>query len=226
MAQRFDFRHGQWFDTDTAHSSCAFCLDSLEVAFNHMADAELKTTKYTKRDGFDEPHQANVARLPRGAVPIITKGGDKTTMPVTITVPGVAIQHGSTVRTSTNFFAEPKKADIDMSDAGLAKYSATATPNEEKLIYALLDFRIRRDRLRDVVLDLTEAEAALVLDLLHKEEDFRTSDADANYQNGSGYEKVCASNRHAAKVAETVADRLGKTLGKHLDKAYAGELGA
>lgn len=80
-------------------------------------------------------------------------------------------------------------------------------------------------RQRPVVLDLEEDEAALLLRLLDCEEDTQVAEGDANYQNGSGYERQCAENRLAAKRAEDLADRIRKILGKHLDKAYAGELG-
>lgn len=119
----------------------------------------------------------------------------------------------------------PAVNPCDLSDDTLRNIFATTQSNWDRaMIEEVMNLRIKLSRKRPVVLDLEEHEAALVLDLLHKEEDFRTSDANAHYQNGSGYEKTCASNRHAAKVAETVADRLGKTLGKHLDKAYNGEL--
>jgi hypothetical protein len=115
-------------------------------------------------------------------------------------------------------------ADIDMSDRGLNRYVNTATPNEKALITEVVNLRIKLSRQRPVVLDLEESEAALLLDLLHEEVDALTVKADVNYQNGSGYEAECAQAREAERAAEKVADRLRKILGKHLDKAYAGEL--
>lgn len=122
-------------------------------------------------------------------------------------------------------FQDEPKPDIDMTDGGLSRYfERTATPNERALITEVLNLRIKMSRQRPVVLDLEESEAALLLGLLHEEVDVQTVTADLNYQNGSGYEAECAQAREAEQAAEKLADRLRKILGKHLDKAYAGEL--
>jgi hypothetical protein len=85
---------------------------------------------------------------------------------------------------------------------------------------------VRTEEKRPVVLSLDESEAALLLRLLDREEDAQITEGDANYQNGSGYERQCVENRIAAKRAEDLADRLRDTLSEYLDKAYGGELGA
>jgi len=231
--QGYYFRHGQWFETDTVHNACTFCLQALEVSFQHMADATLKTTKYTKRDGFDEPHQASVARLIRGAEPVIMKETSGKGTPVTITVPSVAIRLGSQFRgpMDLNFFAEPTKAapkpevnPCDLSDGTLRRIFGTTESNWDRAMVAeVLNLRSKLSRQRDVVLDLTEAEAATVLGLLDQEQEDQTDVADAHYQNGDGYEGECVQAMTLAADAEKIGDRLRKLLGKRLDKVYAGE---
>lgn len=239
MAKGYWHSLGHWHKYETPHTEeCAYCNSAKDTAMNHMRDASLKTTKYTHTDGFDNKHTANVERLPQGTRPVISKaqgpGG-----PVTITVPGVvdyrdAHESRYSVRMSGAPFGmpagtytlqtdEPKPA-IDMSDKGLNRYANTATANEAKLITEVMNLRIKLSRQRDVVLDMTEAEAALVLDLLAGEVDDATAEADNHYQNGSGFEGECAEARQRVTAAEALEDRLRSKLGKRLDKAYAGEL--
>lgn len=84
----------------------------------------------------------------------------------------------------------------------------------------------KEDPAHPVALDLSPAEAAMVLGLLDAEEERQSDEADSLYQNGDGYEAECVQARQLAKDAEMIADRLRKALAEHLDKAYAGELGS
>lgn len=120
----------------------------------------------------------------------------------------------------------PPAADpCDLSDDTLRRlFSASTDPWQRAMIEEVTNLRIKLSRQRPVVLDLEEDEAATVLRLLDIEEENQTAEADTAYQNGDGFEGECAQARQLAEEAEKIADRLRKTLGKHLDKAYAGEL--
>lgn len=241
MAKGYWHSLGQWYEYETSHTpECSYCNSAKDVAMSHMRDASLTKAKYTYPDGFDAKHTANVVRMAKGARPVITKaqgpGG-----PVTITVPGVVSYQdpyesrysvrisgapfGSTLGMPAGTYTlqtdEPKPA-IDMSDKGLNRYANTATANEAKLITEVMNLRIKLSRQRDVVLDMTEAEAALVLDLLAGEVDDATAEADNHYQNGSGFEGECAEARQRVTVAEAVEDRLRSKLGNRLDTVYSG----
>lgn len=121
----------------------------------------------------------------------------------------------------------PPAADpCDLSDDTLRRlFSASTDPWQRAMIEEVMNLRIKLSRQRPVVLDLEEEEAATVLTLLELEAEEKTTDADEAYQNGNGYESQCAQSRANAERAEKLADRLRKILAKHLDKAYAGELG-
>jgi len=114
----------------------------------------------------------------------------------------------------------------DLSDETLRRVFSTTESNWDRaMIEEVMNLRIKLSRQRPVILDLEEGEAALLLDLLHAEVDAQTTVADVNYSNGSGFEVDCAKAREGEREAEALADRLRKLLSKHLDKAYAGELG-
>lgn len=239
MAKGYWHSLGQWHEYETSHTpECAYCNSAKDVAMSHMRDASLKKAKYTQKDGFDATHTANVVRMAKGTRPVITKaqgsGG-----PVTITVPGVVgyqdpyeskysvrmsgVPFGSTPgMTPGTYTLQADKPEIDMSDKGLNRYVNTASPNETKLITEVMNLRIKLSRQRDVVLDMTEAEAALVLDLLAGEVDDATAEADNHYQNGSGFEGECAEARQRVTAAEALEDRLRDNLSKALDKVYSG----
>lgn len=120
----------------------------------------------------------------------------------------------------------PAVNPCDLSDDTLRNIFATTQSNWDRaMIEEVMNLRIKLSRQRPVVLDLEEGEAVLLLELLHSEVDARSVVADMNYTNGSGFEVDCAKAREGEREAEALADRLRKLLAKHLDKAYAGELG-
>lgn len=120
----------------------------------------------------------------------------------------------------------PAVDPCDLSDDTLRRvFSLTKSNWDRAMIEEVMNLRIKLSRQRPVVLDLEEGEAALLLELLHDEVDGQTALADTHYQNGSGFERECAQAREAERQTEAVADRLRSKLAKHLDKAYAGELG-
>lgn len=192
MAKGFTYQGRQWFSTEQAHGACSYCKQALSVAMEHMGDASLKTTKYTKRDPFDEPHTADVGRLGEGVRPVITApnplsdGG-----PVTITVPCVRLEASATFRSD---------ATLGMEVPGPEKPGAT-------------------ERYLGIALD--ETEAALLLDMLAEEIHEAEGMAESFYQDGSGYEAACAHARARAAGAKALETRLGKILAKQLDRTYA-----
>jgi len=82
----------------------------------------------------------------------------------------------------------------------------------------------KEDPARPVVLKLSPAEAAMVLGLLDAEEERQSDEADAAYQNGTGYEAECVQASQLSEDAEKIADRLRAVLGKYLDKKHTGAL--
>lgn len=229
--------HGYGFQLKSEHAlnGCDWCAAAKEEAIAHMRDTTLKTTKSIKTEPDDTTHAVKLVRLCKdlgsktGAESMYgenTRGRFSSTLlgssPLVTTVNFMEAEgkfglNGTYVRQST----EP----IDMSDDGLQKYNQIATANEKALLTEVLNLRIKLSRQRPVVLDLEEEEAATVLTLLELEAEEKTTDADEAYQNGNGYESQCAQSRANAERAEKLADRLRKILAKHLDKAYAGELG-
>lgn len=119
----------------------------------------------------------------------------------------------------------PAVNPCDLSDDTLRNVFATTQSNWDRaMIEEVVNLRIKLSRQRPVVLDLEEGEAALLLGLLNEEVDAQGVKGDFHYQNGDGFEAECAQARGAEREAEALAERLRKLLGKHLDKAYAGEL--
>lgn len=205
--------HGAWFEVEATHGEgpwCGWCRKAQGVAEAHMKDATLKTTKYTTHDNRGQEHMVKLSRVAGNVNPQ--------------TAAYVQFNCGPLPRYAQGGLVTKPKADIDMTDAGLSKYSEGATPNELKLIYEVANLRIKLSRMKPVVLDLTESEAALLLSLLHQEEENQSDMAEAHYQNGDGFEGECVQARQLAHDAEKLADRLRKLLGKHLDKAYTGKL--
>ncbi len=120
----------------------------------------------------------------------------------------------------------PAVDPCDLSDDTLRRvFSLTESNWDRAMIEEVMNLRIKLSRQRPVVLDLEEGEAVLLLELLHSEVDAQTVAADRNYTNGSGFEVDCAKAREGERKAEALANRLRGLLSKHLDKAYAGELG-
>ena len=120
----------------------------------------------------------------------------------------------------------PAVNPCDLSDDTLRNVFATTQSNWDRaMIKEVMNLRIKLSRQRPVVLDLEEGEAALLLGLLNEEVDAQGVKGDFHYQNGTGFEAECVLAREEGRQAEALADRLRKLLGKHLDKAYAGELG-
>ena len=120
----------------------------------------------------------------------------------------------------------PAVDPCDLSDDTLRRIFDTTESNWDRaMIEEVMNLRIKLSRQRPVVLDLNEDEAATVLNLLDLEQENQTDEADAHYQNGSGFESDCVQARTLAEEVEKIADRLRSKLAKHLDKAYAGELG-
>lgn len=236
---------GYWVKYETTHADpCPWCAAARDVAQGHMRDASYKTTKYTRTDAHGEKHTASMERMGRGMRPIITKGSG-VSGPVTITVPGVLTyqdpqesQYGLRVNPPFSptmdmgippgtYTLKPEASEkpavdpCDLSDDTLRRISSDTESNWDRaMIEEVMNLRIKLSRQRDVVLDMTEAESALVLDLLAGEVDRTTAEADNHYTDGDGYEAECAQARAHAREAEQVADRLRKALGKHLDKTY------
>lgn len=120
----------------------------------------------------------------------------------------------------------PAVNPCDLSDDTLRRVFSTTQSNWDRaMIEEVMNLRIKLSRERPVVLDLEEDEAATVLNLLDLEQENQTDEADAHYQNGSGFEADCVQARTLAEEVEKIADRLRSKLANHLDKAYAGELG-
>ncbi len=207
--------HGAWFQVEATHgekSWCSWCRKAQDVAEAHVKDATLKTAKYTVNDHRDQPHSVKLTRIPGNLNPQ--------------TDSFVKFHVGPLPKYAAGGHVTLPQPDIDMSDAGLSRYAAkpTATLNELKLIYEVTNLRIKLKRQRPVVLDLDESEARLVLLLLELEQEAKDDDAEGHYQNGDGFEGECVQARTESREAEKLADRLRKLIGKHLDKAYAGEL--
>lgn len=209
--QEFVRTYGYEFGINTDHrtNTCRWCGYAKDTALEHMRDASLRTTKSTKYEPDDTPHVVHLTRLRK----------DTSTIPETV--------HFSTKAPwglSGTYVRQEDREPIDMSDRGLNRYVNNATPNETALITEVVNLRIKLSRQRPVVLDLEEGEAALLLGLLNEEVDAQGVKGDVDYQNGAGFEAECALAREEERQAEALADRLRKLLGKHLDKAYAGEL--
>lgn len=194
--------HGYSFGTKSEHriSKCTWCAQALETALAHVRDASLKTTKSTKYEPNDTAHVVHLVRLGRDNTPRFA-------------------DPSLTVHTTV------KVDPCDLSDDTLrVVFRDTESNWDRAMIEEVINLRIKLSRKRPVVLDLNEDETATVLGLLHAEVEAQTDEADAHYQNGSGFEADCVQARTLAEDAEKIADRLRKLLAKHLDKAYSGEL--
>jgi hypothetical protein len=196
--------HGYGFQAKSDHSQreCAWCQQAKEVAVSHMRDATLKTTKSTKHEPDETPHAVHLTRIGRDSgVPSYSEDplyGHKTR--------GLFASRIGAAPLSTTINFMDAEGKFGLSGTYVRQNAASAEPKQP------------------VVLDMTEAEAALVLDLLAGEVDDATAEADNHYTNGSGFEGECAEARQRVGAAEALEDRLRKLLGKHLDRAYAGEL--